>query len=71
MACPDFQSFFKPLLDLASDGEEHSIQEARTVIAAKMALPEADRKELLPSGIQTKFDNRIAWAKATSSRRSF
>lgn len=64
MAVPDFQSFFKPLLDLAADGNEHSIQEAREVIAKVMALPEADLKELLPSGIQTKFDNRVAWAKS-------
>lgn len=64
MAVPDFQSFFKPLLDLASDGEEHSIQEAREIIAKTMALPEADLKERLPSGIQTKFDNRVAWAKS-------
>ncbi len=64
MAVPDFQSFFKPLLDLAADGKEHSIQEAREVIAMVMALPEADLKEPLPSGIQTKFENRVAWAKS-------
>lgn len=64
MAVPDFQSFFKPLLDLAADGKEHSIQEAREVIAKVMALPEADLKEPLPSGIQTKFENRVAWAKS-------
>lgn len=64
MAVPDFQSFFKPLLDLAADGEDHSIQEAREVIAKAMALPEADLKEPLPSGIQTKFENRVAWAKS-------
>jgi restriction system protein len=79
MAVPDFQSFFKPLLDLAADGKEHSIQEAREVIAKAMALPEADLKEPLPSGIQTKFENRVAWAKSyfiqakvlESPRRSF
>ena len=64
MAVPDFQSFFKPLLDLAADGKEHSIQEAREAIAKSMALPEADLKELLLSGIQTKFENRVAWAKS-------
>ncbi|MDK2744325.1 MAG: restriction endonuclease [Nitrospira sp. BO4] len=64
MAVPDFQSFFKPLLDLAADGQEHSIQEARTAIAKQMALPEADLNERLPSGIQTKFENRVAWAKS-------
>jgi restriction system protein len=79
MAVPDFQSFFKPLLDLAADGKEHSIQEAREVIAKVMVLPEADLKEPLPSGIQTKFENRVAWAKSyfiqakvlESPRRSF
>lgn len=64
MAVPDFQSFFKPLLDFAADGKEHSMQEAREAIARVMALPEADMKEPLPSGLQTKFDNRIAWAKS-------
>lgn len=64
MAVPDFQSFFRPLLDFAADGKEHSMQEARDAIARTMALPEADIKERLPSGIQTKFDNRIAWAKS-------
>ena len=79
MAVPDFQSFFKPLLDLAADGKEHSNQEAREVIAKVMGLPEADLKEPLPSGIQTKFENRVAWAKSyfiqakvlESPRRSF
>ena len=64
MAVPDFQSFFKPLLDLAADGSEHSIQEARESIAAKMSLSEDDVKERLSSGIQTKFDNRVSWAKS-------
>jgi len=64
MSVPDFQSFFKPLLDLAADGREHSIQEAREEIAKVMALPEKDLQEPLPSGIQTKFENRVAWAKS-------
>jgi len=29
-----------------------------------MNLSEEDMKELLPSGAQTKYDNRIAWAKS-------
>lgn len=64
MPIPDFQSFFRPLLELASDGKEHSLQEARKTIAAKMALHEEDLKELLPSGTQRKYDNRVAWAKS-------
>ena len=64
MAVPDFQSFFKPLLDVAADGKEHSMKEAREIIARRMNIPEADLRELLPSGTQTKFDSRIAWAKS-------
>ncbi len=29
MAVPDFQSFFRPLLEYAADGKDHSMQEAR------------------------------------------
>jgi restriction system protein len=64
MAVPDFQSFFKPLLEIANDGKEHSINEARLLIQKNMGLTEDDLKELLPSGTQTKFDNRVAWAKS-------
>jgi restriction system protein len=64
VSVPDFQSFFRPLLDLAADGKEHSIQEARDSIANSMALSELDMNELLPSGTQRKFDNRVAWAKS-------
>ena len=64
MSIPDFQSFFKPLLEFSSDAKEHSIAEARDAIATRMGLTEIDRAELLPSGGQSKFDNRVAWAKS-------
>lgn len=64
MTVPDFQSFFKPLLDIADDGKEHSMREAREKIAAIFNLSQDDLSELLPSGTATKFDNRVAWAKS-------
>jgi restriction system protein len=64
MAVPDFQSFFRPLLELAADGREHTLKEARERIAAHFNLKEEDLSELLPSGTQRKFDNRVAWAKS-------
>jgi len=33
MPVPDFQSFFKPLLEFAADGKEHALQEARDRLA--------------------------------------
>lgn len=62
MAVPDFQSFFKPILDIAADNQEHSVKDARQMIRSMMALSDDDLKEMLPSGTQSKFDNRIAWA---------
>jgi restriction system protein len=64
MAVPDFQSFFRPMLEFLSDGKEHTIAEARQALAVSMGMSESDLRDLLPSGIQTKFDNRVAWAKS-------
>ena len=64
MAVPDFQSFFKPLLDIASDGNEHTIREAREIIAKVFDLSDSDLEEKLPSGTQTTFENRVFWAKS-------
>jgi restriction system protein len=62
MPVPDFQSFFNPILDIASDGQEHSLREARQKVASMMKLSEIELSERLPSGMQTKFENRISWA---------
>ena len=64
MAVPDFQSFFKPLLDIAADGKIHSVKEAREIIATQFRMTEEDMSDMLPSGTQSKFDNRVAWAKS-------
>lgn len=64
MAVPDFQSFFSPLLEIAGDGKEHSMVEARERIADEFKLTAGDLAERLPSGTQTKFINRVAWAKS-------
>lgn len=64
MAVPDFQSLMMPLLRLAADGQEHSLAEARESLAAQFELSDRDREEPLPSGRQSKFSNRVAWAKS-------
>jgi restriction system protein len=33
MPIPDFQSIMRPLLELASDGKEHSLSDAREALA--------------------------------------
>ena len=64
MGIPDFQSFFKPLLDLASDQKEHSVNETREAMSKKMNLSEEDLQDLLPSGKDKTFNNRVHWAKS-------
>lgn len=52
-----------PLLKFSADGVEHTMQEARDGLAQIMELSEEDLQERLPSGRQTTFANRVAWAK--------
>jgi restriction system protein len=68
MPIPDFQSCMLPLLKLASDGKEHSLSEAKAALAEGFGLTPAEREELLPSGRQRRFDNRVAWAKVYLQR---
>jgi restriction system protein len=68
MAIPDFQTLMLPLLELASDGRDHTLSEARETLARRFELTETDRSEMLPSGRQRRFDNRVAWAKVHLDR---
>ena len=53
----------KPLLELASDREEHSISEAYERMAEYFGLSDEERVELLPSGQQATYKNRVGWAR--------
>lgn len=63
MSVPDFQTIMLPLLQFASDGEEHSIHEAVDELARHFSLTEEDESKLLPSGQQPIFYNRVGWAR--------
>ena len=63
MAIPDFQSVMLPLLKFANDGKEHTLRETIENLANVFNLSEEERTELLPSGSQAIFDNRVGWAK--------
>ena len=52
-----------PLLKLASDRQTHSLREAYEKIADEFDLSDEDREELLPSGTQQTYKNRIGWAR--------
>jgi restriction system protein len=63
MAIPDFQTLMLPLLKFAADRQEHSTSDAIDALALEFRLTDEERKELLPSGRQSRFDNRVGWAR--------
>ena len=79
MAIPDYQSVMLPLLKLTSDRKEHALREIITRLATEFRLTEAEKKQLLPSGKQQVFHNRVGWARTyltkagllTITRRGF
>ncbi len=62
MAVPGFQDFMLPILNVLQNGGERPIREIKELVADAAGLSDQDRKELLPSGNQPVFDNRIGWA---------
>ncbi|MEM7771113.1 MAG: restriction endonuclease [Cyanobacteria bacterium P01_E01_bin.6] len=79
MAIPDYQSIMLPLLRFAADQQEYSLRETIDILGDKFGLKPEERKELLPSGRQATFDNRVGWARTylkkagllTSTRRGY
>ncbi|MCE2660656.1 MAG: restriction endonuclease [Rubrivivax sp.] len=60
---PDYQSLMRPVLACAAVGETR-IGDAVEQLANKVGLTLDERAELLPSGKQSRFANRVNWAKA-------
>jgi len=60
---PDYQTLMLPLLKLVSDGQEHKYRDIIENLAIEFEVTDEERKELLASGNQAIFDNRVGWAK--------
>lgn len=63
MPIPDFQSVMRPLLEVLSDGKEWRMRDVTDALATRFHLTPPEREEMLPSGQQTLFNNRVGWAK--------
>ena len=63
MPIPFYQDCFLPLLQHLEDGKEHSLRDVEESLAEHFGLSPAERAELLPSGQQGIFKNRIGWAR--------
>lgn len=64
MPIPPFQDLFLPFLQYVADGQIHSKQDVAEHLAEQFRLTPQELAELLPSGRQARFDNRVAWAKS-------
>ena len=62
MSIPDFQTIMLPLLELAGDSKEYKLSEAIEQLSTHFNLSDTDRRELLPSGKQARFSNRVGWS---------
>ena len=62
MSVPNYQKFMLPILKIAGDRKEHSSGEVIDTVAMQFGLSEQDLGEMLPSGTQAKFPNRVVWA---------
>jgi restriction system protein len=60
---PDYQALMRPVLECAASGEVR-ISDVVDRLADNFQLTDEERNELLPSGKQTRFSNRVHWAKS-------
>jgi restriction system protein len=62
MPIPDFQSLMLPILEFYGDKLEHGSQNVLGDLKIKLKLTDDEINELLPSGKQYRFNNRVGWA---------
>jgi restriction system protein len=62
MPIPDFQSLMLPILEFYGDKLEHGSQNVLGNLKIKLKLTDEEINELLPSGKQYRFNNRVGWA---------
>lgn len=61
MAIPKYDEMYREFLEALSDGGSHKISEIRDTLAIVFNVSDDERKELLPSGKQPLFNNRVNW----------
>lgn len=62
MTIPDYQALMLPVLRKAATSEV-KIADVINELTIELNLTDEERSELLPSGKQTTFANRVHWAK--------
>ena len=60
---PKYEEIMLPLLKYIADGKEHGLSETHDALAEQFKLTDDELRELLPSGRQPVFRNRVGWAR--------
>jgi restriction system protein len=63
MAVPKYNELMKPLLMAIKDGKTYKVNDVAAILAKQLKLSSKDLSEMLSSGSQTVFKNRVGWAK--------
>lgn len=63
MTIPDYQTIMLPMLRLLGDKREHSLRETIDNLASEFRLTPEEKHQLLSSGKQPLFDNRVGWSR--------
>ena len=63
MPIPKYDEMYRAFLDCLADGQPHRSKEVKDTVAGVFSVSEKERAEMLPSGKQQLFDNRIGWTR--------
>ena len=63
MPIPKYDEMYRAFLDCLADGQLHRSKEVKDTVAGVFSVSEKERAEMLPSGKQQLFDNRIGWTR--------
>ena len=63
MPIPKYDEMYRAFLNCLADGQLHRSKEVKDTVAGAFSISEKERVELLPSGKQQLFDNRIGWTR--------
>jgi restriction system protein len=62
MPIPEYNEIKVPALELLADGKVRRSSEIHAALAESFGLTATERAELLPSGAQRRWENRVLWA---------
>lgn len=62
MPIPEYEAIKLPALTILADGKARSLTELRPVLASAFNLTLEEGSEMLPSGTQPRWNNRVNWA---------